>query len=83
VARQAALPSKDGIKPSTPLRLHVAAALAFPDGSMTASGLRRKTQHRDRGLVSGSSSWQRPPTILVESRRSWQQWREPDRKCQR
>jgi hypothetical protein len=30
------------VKPDTPLRLHVAAALAFPDGSMTASGLRRE-----------------------------------------
>ena len=30
------------IKPDTPLRLSVAAALAFPDGSMTASGLRRE-----------------------------------------
>jgi hypothetical protein len=26
------------IGPATPLRLNVAAALAFPDGSMTASG---------------------------------------------
>ena len=32
-----------------PLRLHVAAAEAFPDGSMTASGLRREAA-RD-GLV--------------------------------
>ena len=30
------------VKPDTPLRLNVAAALAFPDGSMTASGLRRE-----------------------------------------
>jgi hypothetical protein len=30
-----------GIEQDTPLRLGVAAALAFPDGSMTASGLRR------------------------------------------
>jgi hypothetical protein len=27
-----------------PLRLHVAAALAFPDGSMTVSGLRREAR---------------------------------------
>jgi hypothetical protein len=32
----------DGITPDTPLRLSVAAKLAFPDGSMTASGLRRE-----------------------------------------
>jgi hypothetical protein len=32
------LPPRDGVKPDTPLRLTVAAALAFPDGSMTASG---------------------------------------------
>ena len=30
------------IGPNTPLRLNVAAALAFPDGSMTASGLRKE-----------------------------------------
>jgi hypothetical protein len=36
------LPSSDRIGPDTPLRLSVAASLAFPDGSMTASGLRRE-----------------------------------------
>jgi hypothetical protein len=36
-----AIPSRDQIGSETPLRLTVAAALAFPDGSMTASGLRR------------------------------------------
>jgi hypothetical protein len=30
------------ISPDDPLRLDVAAALAFPDGSMTKSGLRRE-----------------------------------------
>src|SRR3981189_2914729 len=35
-------PSPDLLKPTTPLRLSVAAELAFPDGSMTASGLRRE-----------------------------------------
>jgi hypothetical protein len=36
------IPSRDQVDPDTPLRLNVAAALAFPDGSMTASGLRRE-----------------------------------------
>jgi hypothetical protein len=36
------LPSPEQINPNTPLRLSVAAALAFPDGSMTPSGLRRE-----------------------------------------
>src|SRR6266446_9596141 len=36
------LPLPEQVKPNTPLRLSVAAALAFPDGSMTASGLRRE-----------------------------------------
>jgi hypothetical protein len=36
------LPSRDQIKRNTPLRLTVAAALAFPEGSMTASGLGRE-----------------------------------------
>jgi hypothetical protein len=36
------LPPRDEIRPDTPFRLNVAATLAFPDGSMTASGLRRE-----------------------------------------
>src|ERR1035441_4308821 len=39
---QTTLPSWDEVKPDTPLRLSVAAAVAFPDGTMTASGLRRE-----------------------------------------
>jgi len=30
------IPSRDQIGPETPLRLSIGAALAFPDGSMTA-----------------------------------------------
>src|ERR1700758_1857962 len=37
-----ALPSRDQIGPDNPLRLSIAAALAFPDRSMSASGLRRE-----------------------------------------
>ena len=36
------VPRTNDVSPDTPLRLSVAAALAFPDGSMTASGLRRE-----------------------------------------
>lgn len=39
---RARLPLTDQIGPDVPLRLAVPAALAFPDGSMTASGLRRE-----------------------------------------
>jgi hypothetical protein len=39
----------DTIRPDTPLRLDVAAALAYPDGSMTASGLRR--EHKRGRLI--------------------------------
>ena len=35
-------PPREDIGHDQPLRLAVAAALAFPDGSMTASGLRRE-----------------------------------------
>jgi hypothetical protein len=38
------VPASDQIRPNTPLRLGVAAAIAFPDGSMSASGLRRESQ---------------------------------------
>jgi hypothetical protein len=34
----------DAIRPDTPLRLDVAARVAYPDGSMTASGLRREAK---------------------------------------
>ena len=40
--RSTAIPELDKVKPDTPLRLDVAAALAYPDGSMTASGLRKE-----------------------------------------
>jgi hypothetical protein len=36
------IPPRDEIRSDTPIRLSVAAAIAFPDGSMTASGLRRE-----------------------------------------
>jgi hypothetical protein len=36
------VPDLDKVKPDTPLRLGVAAALAYPDGSMTSSGLRKE-----------------------------------------
>jgi hypothetical protein len=36
------LPGRVDLDPSAPLRLSVAAAIAFPDGSMSASGLRRE-----------------------------------------
>jgi hypothetical protein len=39
----ASIPPPEKITPDTPLRLEIAAALAFPDGSMTASGLRRES----------------------------------------
>jgi hypothetical protein len=42
VSRASRIPELDAIGPETPLRLAVAAALAYPDGSMAASGLRRE-----------------------------------------
>ena len=42
MARTLTLPPRDQIADDAPLRLDVAAALAYPDGSMTASGLRRE-----------------------------------------
>jgi hypothetical protein len=38
----ASMPPPEKITPETPLRLEIAATLAFPDGSMTAAGLRRE-----------------------------------------
>jgi hypothetical protein len=39
---RASLRSLASVDKETPLRLNVAAALAFPDGSVSASGLRRE-----------------------------------------
>jgi hypothetical protein len=36
------VPPRETITPDTPLRLSVAAAMAYPDGTMTAAGLRRE-----------------------------------------
>jgi hypothetical protein len=41
MSRGSRVPELDRVGPDTPLRLDVAAALAYPDGSMTASGLRK------------------------------------------
>src|ERR1700730_476228 len=38
----ASMPPPEKITPDAPLRLEIAATLAFPDGSMTAAGLRRE-----------------------------------------
>src|ERR1700730_2190809 len=40
----AVIPPPDQVSPDTPLRLGIAAALAFPDGSVTAAGLRREAR---------------------------------------
>jgi hypothetical protein len=45
-----ALPTREAVALDTPLRLSVVAALAFPDGSMTASGLRNESA-RGRLLI--------------------------------
>jgi hypothetical protein len=43
-ARARGMPDRQEIDLTTPLRLAVAAALAYPDGSMTAGGLRREAK---------------------------------------
>ena len=49
MSRPRCLPARADVHADTPLRLDVAAALAYPDGSMTASGLRR--EHRRGRLI--------------------------------
>src|SRR5580704_6815309 len=44
------LPARDQVSPDAPLRLAAAASLAFPDGSMTASGLRREAARGRLGI---------------------------------
>src|ERR1700730_17889774 len=38
----ASIPDLEQVTPDAPLRLEIAAKIAFPDGSMTAAGLRRE-----------------------------------------
>src|SRR5215813_10143879 len=44
MARPSCRLPRELVGPDTPLRLEVAAALAYPDGSMTASGLRKEVK---------------------------------------
>ena len=44
------LPPLNEIADDTPLRLNVAAALAYPDGSMMVSGLRREAARGRLGI---------------------------------
>jgi hypothetical protein len=48
------MPARSEVGDDTPLRLAVAAALAYPDGSMTASGLRREAA-RGRLVIIGET----------------------------
>jgi hypothetical protein len=43
----ASIPPPEQVTPDTPLRLEIAATIAFPDGSMTAAGLRREVLKLD------------------------------------
>ena len=64
--RQLTIPPRDQIGPDTPLRLAVAAAVFFPDGSMTAAGLRRE---RDRGRLVVERTAGKDYTTLTEINR--------------
>ena len=81
------LPSRDAIKVDTPFRLSEAAAIAFQDGTMTASGLRRENA-RGRlvieriafldGSMSASGLRRESGAFLSSARPSWHD----DRRCQ-
>src|SRR5262249_24416573 len=61
--KRAEMPLPDQIASDAALRLDVAAALAYPDGSMTASGLRREGA-APLGVAGGRARctpWMRPP----------------------
>src|ERR1700741_5442738 len=53
-ARSLVLPLLDSVHPDAPLRLDVAAALAYPGGGMTVSGLRREAQ-RGRLMIENTA----------------------------
>ena len=66
------LPTFDSIRPEQPLRLDVAAALAYPDGSMGASGLRREAA-RGRLVIERTAG--KDYTTLAEIERMREQCR--------
>ena len=57
------------VGPETPLRLNVAAALAYPDGSMTASGLRREAG-RGRLIIERTAGKDYTTLAAIERMRS-------------
>src|SRR4029450_6769505 len=63
---QKSLPSRESITADTPLRLSVAAALAYPDGSMTVSGLRREAK---RGRLAIERTAEKDYTTLANIER--------------
>jgi hypothetical protein len=73
------MPPPEKITPDTPLRLEIAAAIAFPDGSMTASGLRREAG-RERLIIERSAGKDFTTLRYIEEMRQKcrDQVREPD-----
>src|SRR3979490_2682000 len=63
------LPELEKVKPDTPLRLDVAAALAYPDGSMTASGL-RKEAGRGRLAIERVAGKDHPTPAAIQDMRA-------------
>jgi hypothetical protein len=63
------IPARSEVGDNTPLRLAVAAILAYPDGSMTASGLRREAARGRRRTSRKSLNFQRPAASAPRSGR--------------
>jgi hypothetical protein len=67
----ASTPAPGQVTPDTPLRLAVGAAIAFPDGSMTAAGLRREVfvldqiadEHLARVWTKRGTNWRNDAVI--------------------
>src|SRR5262249_21544970 len=82
MARARTLPPRDQIADNAPLRLDIAAALAFPDGSMTASGLRREAGRGRLAIERVAGKDYTPLGAIREMRQRWRvEAREPDCGC--
>ena len=68
------------ITPDTPLRLKVAAAIAYPDGSMTASGL-RKEAGRGRLVIERTAGKDYTTLAAIEEMRRLCQLHPKDHAC--
>ena len=80
MSNQPRMPSRDENREDTPVRLAVAAALAYPDCSMTASGLRKEAA-RGRLAIERTAGKDYTTLAAIEEMRQLCRLQPKDRDC--